>query len=491
MTGPQLSGIYCRLSYAPDGSIEKVERQEEDCRALAVRLGWPIADQHVYVDNSKSAWQRDRRRPRWDAMLQAIDSGDIDGVIVYHGDRLIRQPWDLEKLISIADRKGVRIASPSGTRNLDSPDDRFVLRIEAAQACRESDNISRRVRRNLKARAEEGLAQSGGRRPFGYGVPIPGKTRIRVDPVTGDEREVPVIDRRQVVAEEAAVLREAAQRLLAGQSIGGVCRWMNERSTTTEGGAWNAKNLRMLLTSPRVTGLVEYEDVLYPAEWPGIIEREMWVDLAAYFEHVSELHPYQGRRRQYLLSGIAECSGCGTRLRQKPTGGRNRKDSRIYYCPNRDCGTKVGRNMHHLDTYVTGAVLGLLGDDRFRAELHAVDGNERIGDQIAALERRKQATLTQLKQIADQESLDPAVLALSVASYDKKIAVLRAEMGLSTRRRLLMRMLGVDLNTWRSEPIDIQSATVEALFRVIVRPTTWRGPGFDQGAVDLRRKHLD
>lgn len=250
MAHPHLAGIYCRLSYAPDGSIEKVERQEEDCRQLAHRLGWPVSDRHVYVDNSKSAWKRDRKRPRWDAMLEAIDNGEIDAVIVYHGDRLIRQPWDLEKLISIADSKGVRIASPSGTRNLDSPDDRFVLRIEAAQACRESDNISRRITRKIEARAAEGLSQNGGRRPFGYGVPVPGQTRIRIDPDTGEEQQVPVIDRDQVVPEEAAILREAAQRLLAGQSIGGVCQWMNGRCTTTEGGRWNGKNLKILLTSP-------------------------------------------------------------------------------------------------------------------------------------------------------------------------------------------------------------------------------------------------
>lgn len=490
MAHPHLAGIYCRLSYAPDGSIEKVERQEEDCRQLAHRLGWPVSDRHVYVDNSKSAWKRDRKRPRWDAMLEAIDNGEIDAVIVYHGDRLIRQPWDLEKLISIADSKGVRIASPSGTRNLDSPDDRFVLRIEAAQACRESDNISRRITRKIEARAAEGLSQNGGRRPFGHGVPIPGQTRTRIDPDTGEEQQVPVIDRDQVVPEEAAILREAAQRLLAGQSIGGVCQWMNGRCTTTEGGRWNGKNLKILLTSPRVTGLIDHKGVLYPAKWPAIIEREVWVDLAAYFEHSSRAHPYQGRRRQSLLSGIAECPS-GHRMRQKPTGGRNRKDSRIYYCPVPGCTTKVGRNLHHLDTYVTGAVLSLLNDDDFRAELHAVDGNEQIGEQIAALDRRKKATMKQLEQLADDEDLDPAVLALSVASYDRKIAALRAEMGLSARRRLLMRMAGVDLETWLSEPIDIRSATVEALFRVVVRPTTWRGPGFDQGAVDLLRKRLE
>ncbi|MFE5090585.1 recombinase family protein [Streptomyces sp. NPDC056638] len=490
MTNPQLAGIYCRLSYAPDGSIEKVERQEEDCRGLAARLDWPVSDQHVYVDNSKSAWQRDRKRPAWDAMLAAVDAREIDSLIVYHGDRLIRQPYDLEKLIGIADSKGIRIASPSGTRSLDNPDDRFVLRIEAAQACRESDNLSRRLKRKIRANAEDGLAQAGGRRPFGYGVPT-GQTRTRRDRETGEEYEVPVYDRMQVVPEEARILREAAQRLLAGQTAYGVIQWMNSVSVTTEGGTWNTKNLRTLLTSPRVAGLVEHEGVLYPAQWEGIIEREVWVDLDAYYENVSKAFPYQGRRRTYLLSGVAECSGCTGKLRAKPTGGRNRKTSRIYYCADQRCAVKVGRNVDHLDTYVTGAVLGLLNDDGFRAELHAVNGQEQLGAEIAALERRKEATRSQLGRLADDEELDPAVLALSLSSYDKKIAKLRAQMGLSARRRLLMRMVGVGVEAWEAEPIDIRSATVDALFRVVVHPTMLRGPGFDPGAVKLARKRLD
>jgi site-specific DNA recombinase len=57
---PGLAGIYCRLSYAPDGSLEKVERQETDCRELAAQLRWPISDRHIYVDNSRPTSRQER-----------------------------------------------------------------------------------------------------------------------------------------------------------------------------------------------------------------------------------------------------------------------------------------------------------------------------------------------------------------------------------------------------------------------------------------------
>src|SRR5690348_10568485 len=85
---PVRAVIYCRMSLAKYGDTAKVERQEKRCRALAKRLGWTVV--HVYCDNNKSAWQRDRQRPDWDAMLAAIERGEVDAVIIYHGDRLIR-----------------------------------------------------------------------------------------------------------------------------------------------------------------------------------------------------------------------------------------------------------------------------------------------------------------------------------------------------------------------------------------------------------------
>src|SRR5215472_8977206 len=109
--GRPQAGIYCRLSRAIDGSTEKVEDQERICRRLARQLGWDVAE--VYTDNSLSAWQKNRRRPRWDAMLADIGEGKINALVVYHGDRLIRHPKDLETLIDLADTRGIKLAAPT------------------------------------------------------------------------------------------------------------------------------------------------------------------------------------------------------------------------------------------------------------------------------------------------------------------------------------------------------------------------------------------
>lgn len=499
--------MYCRLSYAPDGSVEKVERQEADCRELAARLGWAVSDRHVFVDNSRSAWQRNRKRPAWDQMLAAVEAGEIDGIVVYHGDRMIRQPFDLEKLISLAESKGLRISSPSGTRDLDNPDDRFILRIEAAQACRESDNTSRRVTRGVKARVAKGLpGTAGGKRPYGWGVQT--GTRLRVDRATGEERSVPFIDTTLPVAEEIRFIRQGIERQLAGMGQGAVVRWLNESgSRTTAGNPWTAKSWRNVVLSPRVAGLIEHGGQLHEAVWDGAVSVEVWEAVKALYAASATQSPYRGRERKRLLSGVAECFQChsgpqGARcedtrcrgphqtVRSKPTGGRNRKTSRIYYCPS--C-RGVGRNMELLDAYVDGRVVRHLSSDDFARELNkvteTVSGPELLTE-ITAQEARRDEVKAKLQELADHPDVDVSLALLSVASFDRKIAELRARLAVPAKLQRLTKLKGIGRDEWLAQPIDVRATVVKDLFRVVILPTAWRGPGFDTASVRLERRAL-
>ena len=52
--------VYCRISRDREGSHLGVKRQEDDCVALAGRLGWQVVD--VIIDNDRSAYSG-RARP--------------------------------------------------------------------------------------------------------------------------------------------------------------------------------------------------------------------------------------------------------------------------------------------------------------------------------------------------------------------------------------------------------------------------------------------
>ena len=109
-----------------------MERQERMCRDVAERLRLQVATGHAFIDNNRSAWKRDRKRPGWDELMGAIQRGEVSHVIAYHPDRLMRQPADLEELLRLADQNRVTLHGQAGGRDLSDPDDRYILRMEVA-----------------------------------------------------------------------------------------------------------------------------------------------------------------------------------------------------------------------------------------------------------------------------------------------------------------------------------------------------------------------
>src|SRR5207249_1643445 len=118
-----------RLSRVPEtGELEKIDVQWADNRKVIDRVGGVVG---VELSDGLSAWKRGVRRPDWERLVDRVRSGVSDGVVVWHTDRLFRQPRDLETLIDLAD-KGYKIYSAHGARDLSNRDDRFILRIEVA-----------------------------------------------------------------------------------------------------------------------------------------------------------------------------------------------------------------------------------------------------------------------------------------------------------------------------------------------------------------------
>ena len=87
-----------------------------------------VSPEHVFKDPNRSAWQRDRKRSGWDRLLELAGAKKIRHVVPYHPDRLMRQPKDLEKLITIADDHDITLHGQANQRDLADPNDRFFLR---------------------------------------------------------------------------------------------------------------------------------------------------------------------------------------------------------------------------------------------------------------------------------------------------------------------------------------------------------------------------
>ena len=68
-----------------------VGRQLADCDDLAKRRGWTVVER--YVDADLSAW-KGKQRPEYARLVEEIEAGLIDALVVYHADRLKHVPED-------------------------------------------------------------------------------------------------------------------------------------------------------------------------------------------------------------------------------------------------------------------------------------------------------------------------------------------------------------------------------------------------------------
>ena len=144
---------YARLSWNPSTrELEKIDTQHRDNEATIARHGGTVGR---YLDDGLSAWKAVVRRKDFETLLERARAGVTQGIAVWHVDRLFRQPRDLERLIDLADH-GFRVISSHGSRDLSDPDDRFILRIEVAQAGRSSEGMPQRTRRRQQRYRKEG-----------------------------------------------------------------------------------------------------------------------------------------------------------------------------------------------------------------------------------------------------------------------------------------------------------------------------------------------
>jgi site-specific DNA recombinase len=84
MNAPTRAVIYLRISQDRTGAGLGVDRQREDCEALAARNGWNVVE--TYTDNDVSAFSGKTRKD-YRRMLADLDAGIATIVIAWHTDR--------------------------------------------------------------------------------------------------------------------------------------------------------------------------------------------------------------------------------------------------------------------------------------------------------------------------------------------------------------------------------------------------------------------
>jgi len=367
--------VYLRISQDRAGAHLGVDRQREDCEALAERNGWDVVE--TYIDNDISAYSG-KKRPGYRRMLADLDDGTATVVIAWHTDRLHRSPTELEEYIDLSERRGVNTHTcQAGPIDLSTPSGRMTARILGAVARHESEHKGERVARARRQKAIAG-EWTGGIRPFGWGVPT-GEKQTKADRKTGEEVQADVLDMNRTVPEEAEALRYWTDEILAGASVRSLVKWCADKGiTTTRGNAITHQDLRDMLMRPRNAGIAVYRgEEVGRGKWEPIVDEAKYRAVCAVLKDPAR-RTTPGSQPKWLGSLLYRCGrgDCQHFVFATQSGGRRFPS---YRC---QTGHGGGRRAEVVDQYVEDTVVERLS----RPDAHDLLEPAPDGVDVAALQ---------------------------------------------------------------------------------------------------------
>ncbi|MDM7856633.1 recombinase family protein [Cellulomonas alba] len=477
---------YARISQARDGTTVKVERQRAEIEPFAAARGDVLTDALWHVDNDKSAYDEGVERPGFNDLLRDVLAGRVSTVYAWDQDRVARDVGVWEGFLKACRSTGTRIVfRTAGEMDLTTVNGRTQTRFNAVMARHESEHKAERVEVAARHRAMQGRAHGavlyGWRRVYafdGSGVQIRGQWHDEIHP------------------EQAAIIRECARRVLAGESIKALARELNARGVPTpkvmdQAGRryeWEAASLRMLLLRPANAGLRVYQGrPQFDAEAPAILARGDWDRVVATLNDPGR-RTVSDNRVRHLLSGIMKCAVCERGMRARRITGET---TLRYLCP----AGHTARVASKVDWYVTETVVDLLVDrDKINGLL--------CGDDAAVADATRRATEI-AAEIANWNT-DRRNRLVSREEWLRIVPDLQAELeeaeraarATSTRYRDLMEdVVGPGAaDRFSALPISRKRAIIEALFAIRVHPLpagrNARGP-FDPSLIEVKPRRTD
>jgi DNA invertase Pin-like site-specific DNA recombinase len=175
MTEPIVRKRRCAI-YTRKSSEEGLEQefnslhaQREACEAYIASQrseGWVLV-RDQYDDGGISGGTLER--PGLQRLLEDIEDGLVDVVVVYKIDRLSRSLADFAKLVEVFDRNGVTFVSVTQSFNTTTSMGRLTLNILLSFAQFEREVTAERIRDKVAASRKKGMWM-GGVPPYGYRV---------------------------------------------------------------------------------------------------------------------------------------------------------------------------------------------------------------------------------------------------------------------------------------------------------------------------------
>ena len=323
---PVRCAIYTRKSTTEglDTDFNTLDAQRDGCQHYIqsqAHLGWTVVERR-YDDGGFTGGNLDR--PALQRLLDDIDRGEVDVVVVHKVDRLSRSLLDFARLMERFERRGAGFVSISQHFDTSTSMGRLMLNVLLSFAQFEREIIAERTRDKVQAARRRGK-WTGGTPVLGYAVDH-------------------VKHRLRVIGEEAKVVRLVFELYLRTRSLDAVAealrsrrlrqkRYKTRKGLRRGGGEWNRNAVYTVLRNPLYVGKMRGQgETLHRGEQAAILDEPTFAAAGA-----SLAARTTGRKRrplsdEYALAGILRCAPCEAPMAPCPVKGRNGRPYRYYRC---------------------------------------------------------------------------------------------------------------------------------------------------------------
>lgn len=470
-SGPQRRAVlYARISRDRTKEALGVERQLDECRTYAKKMGYQVVAE--LSDNSISAYDPNalKKRVGYLQMLEMLRTGEADTLVCWEIDRMFRQNRDLENLIGIIEshsdnsgRSRIRVETTRGDQpyDLNDPKDRFAARVLVSVAAMEVETRKDRLKLQKRQAALQGKVLGGGHRPFGYES-----------------------DRVTVRESEAIWIRWGLEQVVAGRSMRSIVAEFTANNVLTSTGAeWTTHVLRRVLMSGRIVGKVEHQGVIVAdAVWPAAVPHDLWKKARRILESPQRITNTQRINNPKLLSGLVVCDLCGHPMRSQPKKNPDGSHQPSYSCRHdpesgmHGCG-KMRIRGDWLDAYVTEFVLSKLKLSTTSWVVDDDDPNAARSQQLEAELAEIEAEIKQLiVMLRKQQITDAEYNSERLELLNRKQSVFDTMATIEARRPLagLRRIADIDEH-WDGLDVDQRRAVIAAVVKSIRIKTALKG----------------
>lgn len=315
--------IYTRKSTEEglDKEFNSLEAQREsgEIKILSQKhAGWELILDH-YDDGGISGGTMER--PALQRLLEDIEAGKIDVVVVYKIDRLSRSMFDFLGMIKFFDEHNVSFVSVTQDLNTDTAMGRLVLNVLQSFAQFEREIASERIKDKIALSKKKGMWM-GGTVPIGYDA-IEGKLEVNED--------------------EAKIVNLIFDQFIETASATAVVKHLKEKGHKTKGRTsrrgkhYPPKNfsksaLYQILNNKTYIGKIEHKEKneVYDGLHAPIIDMKLWNRAQEILKtNIVDRRRITSDDRPYLLKGILE-DPAGYSMTPTFTRKKNNKIYRYY-----------------------------------------------------------------------------------------------------------------------------------------------------------------